>query len=111
MAGTVPSFSALIYIFNSVKIPHGRPSAKMALTLPLRQCVSCKKEQLETMLLIIRLKSYNFSLEEIKRIIESGEPGEEKLYSALIQKKEEMKKQLHEQEKSLYQMECDICQS
>ena len=65
-------------------------------------------EQLETMLLIIRLKSYNFSLEEIKRIIGSGEPGEEKLYSALIQKKEEMKKQLHEQEKSLYQLECDI---
>ncbi len=65
-------------------------------------------EQLETMLLIIRLKSYNFSLEEITRIIGSGEPGEEKLYSALIQKKEEMKKQLHEQEKSLYQLECDI---
>ena len=34
------------------------------------------------MLLIVRLKSYNFSLEDIK-------------------------KQLHEQEKSLYQLECD----
>ena len=30
-------------------------------------------EQLETMLLIIRLKSYNFSLEEIKQMIESEE--------------------------------------
>jgi len=30
-------------------------------------------EQLETMLLIIRLKSYNFSLEEIKQMVESGD--------------------------------------
>ncbi|GFH95346.1 HTH-type transcriptional regulator HmrR [Lachnospiraceae bacterium] len=34
-------------------------------------------EQLETMLLIIRLKSYNFSLEEIKQMVESGELDEE----------------------------------
>lgn len=40
-------------------------------------------EQLKTMLLIIRLKSYNFSLEEIKQMIESGELYEEKLYVAL----------------------------
>ena len=65
-------------------------------------------EQLETMLLIIRLKSYNFSLEEIKRIIESGELNEEKLYVALTRKREDMIKQLHEQEKNLYQLECDI---
>lgn len=65
-------------------------------------------EQLETMLLIIRLKSYNFSLEEIKQIIESEELGEEKLYTALTKKREDMKKQLREQEKSLYQLECDI---
>ncbi len=64
--------------------------------------------QLETMLLIIRLKSYNFTLEEIKQIIESGELNEEKLYVALTCKREDMKKQLHEQEKSLYQLECDI---
>ena len=44
-------------------------------------------EQLETMLLIIRLKSYNFSLEEIKQIIESGELYEEKLYVALTRKR------------------------
>ena len=65
-------------------------------------------EQLETMLLIIRLKSYNFSLEEIKQIIEPGEWNEEKLYIALTQKREDMKKRLHEQEKSLSQLECDI---
>ena len=65
-------------------------------------------EQLETMLLIIRLKSYHFSLEEIKQIIESGELDEEKLYAALTKKREEMKKQLYEREKSLYQLECDI---
>jgi DNA-binding transcriptional MerR regulator/effector-binding domain-containing protein len=65
-------------------------------------------EQLETMLLIIRLKSYNFSLEEIKRIIESGELYEEKLYAALTRKREDIKKQLHEQEKSLNQLEYDI---
>ena len=45
-------------------------------------------EQLETMLFIIRLKSYNFSLEEIKQIMEFGEFSEEKLYAALTQKKE-----------------------
>lgn len=65
-------------------------------------------EQLETMLLIIRLKSYNFSLEEIKQIIESGKLYEEKLYAALTKKREDIKKQLHEQERSLYQLECDI---
>lgn len=65
-------------------------------------------EQLETMLLIIRLKSYHFSLEEIKQIIESGELYEEKLYAALTQKREDIKRQLHEQEKSLHQLECDI---
>lgn len=65
-------------------------------------------EQLEIMLLIIRLKSYNFSLEEIKQTIESGEWNKEKLYAALIQKRDDMKKQLYEQEKSLRQLECDI---
>ena len=36
-------------------------------------------EQLETMLFINRLKSYNFSLEEIKTILESEESQDEKL--------------------------------
>ena len=44
-------------------------------------------EQLETMLFIKRLKSYNFSLEEIKVILKSEELKEEKLYSYLIKNK------------------------
>ena len=46
--------------------------------------------------------------EEIKQTIESGEWNEEKLYAALTKKREDMKKQLHEQQKSLHQLECDI---
>lgn len=65
-------------------------------------------EQLETMLFIIRLKSYNFSLEEIKQIMELGEFNEEKLYVALTQKKEDIKKHLHECERSLNQLEHDM---
>lgn len=45
-------------------------------------------EQLETMLFIKRLKSYNFSLEEIKIILKSEELKEEKLYLYLIKNKE-----------------------
>ena len=43
-------------------------------------------EQLETMLCIKRLKSYNFSLEKIKIILKSEELKEEKLYAYLIKK-------------------------
>ena len=43
-------------------------------------------EQLETMLFIKRLKSYKFSLEEIKIILKSEELKEEKLYAYLIKK-------------------------
>ena len=43
-------------------------------------------EQLETMLFIKRLKSYKFSLEEIKTILKSEELKEEKLYAYLIKK-------------------------
>ena len=47
-------------------------------------------EQLETMLFIKRLKSYNFSLEKIKIILKSEELKEEKLYSYLIKNKEKL---------------------
>ena len=47
-------------------------------------------EQLEIMLFIKRLKSYNFSLEEIKIILKSEELKEEKLYSYLIKNKEKL---------------------
>ena len=40
--------------------------------------------------------------------IESGELCGEKLYVALTNKREDIKKLLHEQEKRLYQLECDI---
>jgi DNA-binding transcriptional MerR regulator/effector-binding domain-containing protein len=53
-------------------------------------------EQLETMLFINRLKSYNFSLEEIKKILESEETQDEKLYFALINKKKEFEKTLEQ---------------
>ena len=65
-------------------------------------------EQLETMLFINRLKSYNFSLEEIKTILESEESHEEKLYLALTKKKNEIGKQVQEFEKTLDQLNSDI---
>ncbi|WP_207706118.1 helix-turn-helix domain-containing protein [Mediterraneibacter gnavus] len=51
-------------------------------------------EQLETMLLINRLKQYNFSLEEIKAIITSEEIPNEKLSIELYKKKSELEKQI-----------------
>jgi len=65
-------------------------------------------EQLETMLFINRLKSYNFSLEEIKRVLESEEPKDEKLYLTLNQKKKEICKQVQKLEKTLDQLNHDI---
>lgn len=65
-------------------------------------------EQLETMLFINRLKSYKFSLEEIKTILESGESQDEKLYLILIRKKKEIEKQVQEFEKTLGQLNNDI---
>ncbi|WP_406243668.1 MerR family transcriptional regulator [Tissierella carlieri] len=65
-------------------------------------------EQLETMLFINRLKSYNFSLEEIKTILKSEELLDEKLYLALIEKKKEIEKQVQELKKTLDQLNNDI---
>ena len=65
-------------------------------------------EQLETMLLINRLKSYTFSLEEIKALLESGESYEDKLYSELNRKKQQIGKQVQEFEKTLDQLHNDI---
>ncbi|MFA6844085.1 MAG: MerR family transcriptional regulator [Sphaerochaetaceae bacterium] len=64
--------------------------------------------QLETMLFINRLKTYNFSLEEIKAILESKEPQDEKLYLALTRKKKELEKQAQEFERTLDQLGNDI---
>lgn len=65
-------------------------------------------EQLETMLLINRLKSYHFSLEEIKTILKSEELLDEKVYMALKKKKKEIKKQVQELEYTLEQIEYDL---
>lgn len=65
-------------------------------------------DQLETMLFINRLKSYNFSLEEIKSIIKSEDSQDEKLYAALMQKKKDMERQVLEFEKTLGRLEDDI---
>lgn len=64
--------------------------------------------QLEKMLFISRLKSYNFSLDHIKRILDSEELQEEKLYLALNRKKKEIENQLMESEKTLDQINKDI---
>lgn len=65
-------------------------------------------EQLETMLFINRLKSYNFSLEEIKSILEAEELQDEKLYLELTRKKKEIEKQVQEFEKTLDQLNTDL---
>lgn len=64
--------------------------------------------QLERMLFISRLKSYNFSLEEIKAVLESGGLSDDKLCMALAGKKTQMEKQIEEFSKTLEQMEEDI---
>ncbi|WP_102272481.1 MerR family transcriptional regulator [Cytobacillus massiliigabonensis] len=65
--------------------------------------------QLKKMLLINRLKSYHFSLEEIKAILELEEDQlEEKLYSALNCKKKEIQERLNAFEHTLNQISCDI---
>ncbi|KOP68558.1 MerR family transcriptional regulator [Bacillus sp. FJAT-18019] len=65
--------------------------------------------QLKKMLYINRLKSYHFSLEEIKEII-NGEtdPSEEKLRYALHRKRREIQEKLTRYEDTLLQMNQDI---
>lgn len=65
-------------------------------------------DQLETMLLINRLKSYHFSLDEIKQILELGESQNTVLFMKLNQKKEDIKKQLQVYEENLKQIKEDM---
>ncbi len=65
-------------------------------------------EQLEKMLFINRLKSYNFSLEEIKSILEAEELQDEKLYLELTRKKKEIEIRIQEFDKTLNQLNKDI---
>lgn len=65
--------------------------------------------QLKKILLINRLKSYQFSLEEIKAILEWDEDQfEEKLCSALLRKSKEIQDKLSALEHTLQQMGRDI---
>lgn len=64
-------------------------------------------DQLKTMLLINRLKTYHFSLEEIKEMIHNDEQ-DEKLYLSLNRKKEDIKKQMDEYENTLKQLNEDL---
>lgn len=65
--------------------------------------------QLKKMLFINRLKSYHFSLEEIKALLELEEDqSEEKLCSALNRKRREIQEKLNAFEYTLKQMSNDI---
>lgn len=65
-------------------------------------------EQLKRMLFINRLKSYNFSLEEIRAILDAKKPQDEKLYVELIRKKRELKKMVQELRDTLDRLNKDI---
>ena len=65
-------------------------------------------EQLETMLFIKSLKGYNFSLEQIKVILQSEEFNDEKLYLSLIEKRKEIDKQVHKLNIILEELNNDI---
>lgn len=65
-------------------------------------------EQLEKMLFINRLKSYSFSLDEIKTILQSEKMQDDNLYLAFIHKKKEIEKQVHNYRQLLTQLEDDI---
>lgn len=65
-------------------------------------------EQLETMLFIERLKSYSFSLEEIRAVINAENCGEDKMCLAFMRKKDEIRKQLEDCSRILAQLDEDI---
>lgn len=64
--------------------------------------------QLETMLLISRLKTYQFSLEDIKALLESNDVRDEQLGLALTRKKKEIEKQVQEFTRTLDQLNLDL---
>ncbi|MDD3903126.1 MAG: MerR family transcriptional regulator [Sphaerochaeta sp.] len=65
-------------------------------------------KQLETMLCINRLKSYGFSLEEIKAILENKDLQDENLYLSLARKEKELERRVRESEKTLAQLHEDL---
>lgn len=67
-------------------------------------------QQLETMLLINRLKSYQFSLDEIKNILDCDKAQDEYLFEMLMKKQQHMQTQIHAYENSLSQLNEDLSQ-
>jgi len=65
-------------------------------------------EQLKDMLFINRLKSYDFTLEEIKAILHMKDTQEETLYLSLSQKKELLMKQTQEIQSRMKQIDNDL---
>ncbi|MGX8851995.1 MerR family transcriptional regulator [Amedibacillus sp. YH-ame10] len=65
-------------------------------------------DQLHTMLFINRLKSYSFSLDEIKNILKTEEAYDDYLQIELMRKKKEMEKHLLASTESLAQLNQDI---
>lgn len=65
-------------------------------------------EQLEAMLFINRLKSYHFSLEEIKEILDGEVPQEELLIHALLEKQQMMMKHMQDIATIMDQLTLDI---
>lgn len=61
-------------------------------------------EQLETMRFINRLKSYNFTLEEIKMLLDHSGLSKEMLYAELFRKKQELKKKMTDFEQKIEQI-------
>lgn len=64
--------------------------------------------QLKDMLFINRLKSYDFSLDEIKQVLHTEDSQEEILFSSLSQKREMMIKKRQEMQVRMKQLEEDI---
>nr|MCR5544709.1 MerR family transcriptional regulator [Eubacterium sp.] len=65
-------------------------------------------DQLEKMLFISRLKSYSFSLDEIKEIIKDDSEKSDKLYNAFLRKKQEIEKHLECYSQILNQLDTDL---
>ena len=65
-------------------------------------------DQLEKMLFISRLKSYSFSLDEIKEIVEADAEKSDKLYTAFLSKKQEIEKHLECYNQILNQLDTDL---
>ena len=65
-------------------------------------------DQLEKMLFISRLKSYSFSLDEIKEIVEADAEKSDKLYTAFLRKKQEIEKQVNDYSQILNQLDTDL---